>query len=389
MQDVIILGATGSVGRQTRDVIAAHPDRFRAVGLAARQDVEEMRALVRELEPDWVYLADASRADALASDLPPGVEVGSAPEFLTDRILEAPSDTAVVAAMAGFAGLRPTLAAARRGLRVCLANKETLVAAGALVCETARRHGASLVPVDSEHSALMQAIGTERLHVAHLWITCSGGPFRGWEAAALDGVTVEQALRHPTWRMGQKITVDSATLMNKGLEVLEASWLFEMPLERIGVVVHPESIVHSMVEMEDGAVMAELSQTDMRIAIQLALTWPERLPSPARRIDWAERQSWHFEAPDEAVFPALRLCREAGRQGGAAPTVLNAANEEAVTRFLRGDIRFSDIWRLTEAVLGRMPSLSCDSLAEILEADGWARREAARWRPVTVGGPSC
>jgi 1-deoxy-D-xylulose-5-phosphate reductoisomerase len=389
MQDVIILGATGSVGRQTRDVIAAHPDRFRAVGLAARRDVGGMQELIRELHPSWVYMADPGPAAELREDIPAGVDVGADAEFLAERIGEASAGTAVVAAMAGFAGLVPTLAAVRRGLRVCLANKETLVAAGALVCETARRHGASLVPVDSEHSALMQAIGTERAHVAHLWITCSGGPFRGFAASALDGVTAEQALRHPTWRMGQKITVDSATLMNKGLEVLEAAWLFEMPLERIGVVVHPESIVHSMVEMEDGAVMAELSETDMRIAIQLALTWPERLPSPARRIDWAERRAWHFEPPDEAVFPALRLCREAGMAGGTAPTVLNAANEEAVARFLGGDIRFSDIWRLTETVLERMPAQSGTTLPEIMEADGWARREAARWRPVTVGGPSC
>src|SRR5579875_3715300 len=356
MRDVIILGATGSIGRQTRDVLAAHPERFRTVGLAARRDVEGMRALVRDLSPAWVFLADRGEAERLRTELAGRVEVGSDPAFLYDHIGEAAPGTAV---------------AARSGHRICLANKETLVAAGHLVLDTVRRHGATLLPVDSEHSALMQGIGAEHAHVARLWITCSGGPFRGASRADLERVTVQDALRHPTWRMGSKITIDSATLMNKGLEVLEASWLFDVPLDRIGVVVHPESVVHSMVEMRDGAVLAELSRTDMRIAIQLALTWPERLPSPAARLDWRERTSWHFEPPDEDVFPALRLCRRAGEMGGAAPTVLNAANEEAVARFLAGEIGFPDIWRLTESVLERMPRLSAESLPAILEADAW------------------
>ncbi|MGC8486887.1 MAG: 1-deoxy-D-xylulose-5-phosphate reductoisomerase [Clostridia bacterium] len=389
MQDVIILGATGSVGRQTRDVVLAHPDRFRAVGLAGRQDTDGMRELVADLRPRWVYLADPIHADRLRDAVGTATAVGSDPAFLADHIGEASPGTAVVAAMSGFAGLEPTLLAARRGLRICLANKETLVAAGALVLETVRQHGAALLPVDSEHSALMQAIGTERDHVARLWITCSGGPFRGRRSEELEEVSPEEALRHPTWRMGPKISVDSATLMNKGLEVLEASWLFDMPLSQIGVVVHPESIVHSMVEMTDGAVLAELSRTDMRIAIQLALTWPDRVPAPVPTIDWAERQTWHFEEPDENVFPALRLCRQAGERGGAAPTVLNAANEEAVRRFLNKEIRLPDIWRLTEGLLERMPDLSAGSLAEILEADAWARDAASRWQPLWTGGGPC
>jgi 1-deoxy-D-xylulose-5-phosphate reductoisomerase len=379
--DVIVLGATGSIGRQTADVIRSHPDRLRARGLVSRRDWSGMVALARTLKPDWVYLEDQEAADRAATELPATVALLEDAAQVQDAIAAAPAGTAVVAAMSGLAGLDWVMTAAAAGLRLCLANKETLVAAGAPVTEAVRRHGATLLPVDSEHSALMQAIGAERDAVARLILTCSGGPFRGWPADRLDTVTVADALRHPTWRMGAKITIDSATLMNKGLEIIEATWLFSLPEDRIDVVIHPQSVVHSLAEMRDGSVLAQLGPPDMRLPIQLALSWPERWASPVDRLNLAHLGALEFFPPDHAAFPAIGLAREASRRGGTFPAVLNAANEEAVGRFLAGEIRFSDIWRLTADVLARWAGGPAESLGAVKEADQWARRTAQAWRP--------
>jgi 1-deoxy-D-xylulose-5-phosphate reductoisomerase len=387
--DVIVLGATGSIGRQTADVIRSHPDRLRARGLVGRRDWSGMLALVRLLQPDWVYLADPEAAARVRDALPGSVAWLAEPGEVDGAIAAAPAGTAVVAAMSGLAGLDWVMTAAAAGLRLCLANKETLVAAGAPVTDAVRRHGATLLPVDSEHSALMQAIGRERDAVARLILTCSGGPFRGWSPDRLEAVTVAEALRHPTWRMGAKITIDSATLMNKGLEIIEATWLFGLPEDRIDVVIHPQSVVHSLAEMEDGSVLAQLGPPDMRLPIQLALSWPERWSSAVDRLNLAQLGTLEFFPPDHQAFPAIGLAREASRRGGTFPAVLNAANEEGVGRFLAGDIRFSDIWRLVQDVLERWAGGPADSLGAVKEADQWARRAARAWKAAGKGGRPC
>jgi 1-deoxy-D-xylulose-5-phosphate reductoisomerase len=277
--------------------------------------------------------------------------------------------------LVGAAGLVPTLAAIRAGRTIALANKETLVMAGALMTRAAREHGVRLLPVDSEHSALFQCLaGAVPREVRRVVLTASGGPFRGWARPALERVTVEQALRHPTWRMGAKITVDSATLMNKGLEVIEAHWLFGVPFERIDVVVHPQSIVHSMVEFVDRSVLAQLGMPDMGIPILYALTYPDRLPCPAPALDLVELGTLTFEAPDEAAFPCLALARQAGRTGGAAPLVLNAANEVAVAGFLAGRCGFMEVPRLIADALDAHAAAGADDLEACLELDGAVRR---------------
>jgi 1-deoxy-D-xylulose-5-phosphate reductoisomerase len=380
--DVIVLGATGSIGRQTAAVIARHPERLRTLGLASRRDVDGMEELAHRLGPRWVVLTDREAAARLRVRMGRGVVVEAGREALVDRVGAAPPGTAVVAAMTGFAGLEPTLAAARAGHRVCLANKETLVAAGGLVTAAVAAGGGRLLPVDSEHSALLQCLGEPPRPYRRLILTCSGGPFRGWSRADLARVTVADALRHPTWQMGAKITVDSATLMNKGLEILEAHWLFGAPLDAIDVWVHPESLVHSLVEFADGALLAQVGRTDMRLPIQLALSWPERWETddPPLALPAVGRLS--FEEPDRKTFPLLDLARYAGRLGGTAPAVLNAANEVAVERFLEGAIRFLDIAALVEAVLAAHVPAPADSLEAVMEADRWARARAVAW-----GGP--
>jgi 1-deoxy-D-xylulose-5-phosphate reductoisomerase len=297
----------------------------------------------------------------------------------------------VVSAIVGAAGLAGTWAALEAGKTVAVANKETLVLAGPLVMDLAARRGGRLLPVDSEHSAIFQALqGSPPGAVERVVLTGSGGPFRGRRAAELVGVTVEQALRHPTWQMGPKITVDSATLMNKALEVIEARWLFGLPPERIGVIVHPESVIHSFVEFQDGAVLAQLSPPDMRLPIQYALTYPERLPGPAARLDWRALSAWHFEQPDRETFPSLQLGYEVAARGGTAGAVLNAANEAAVARFLGGELDFLDIPRACRAALDHHNFSPTPTLAELAGCDRWARQEVGRWtsrRPRTVRSP--
>jgi 1-deoxy-D-xylulose-5-phosphate reductoisomerase len=286
----------------------------------------------------------------------------------------------VVTAIVGAAGLEGTRAALEAGKTVAVANKETLVMAGPLMIQLAARTGGRLLPVDSEHSAIFQALQGNSLDaVERLVLTGSGGPFRGRSRAELEGVTVEDALRHPTWRMGRKITIDSATLMNKALEVVEARWLFGLPPERLDVIIHPESVIHSFVEFRDGAVMAQLSPPDMRLPIQYALTYPERLAGPARRLNWRELTAWHFEQPDHDTFPSLQLGFEVARRGGTCGAVLNAANEAAVSRFLAGELAFLDVPAACRAALDHHNYDPAPSLAALAACDARARQEVSRW----------
>jgi 1-deoxy-D-xylulose-5-phosphate reductoisomerase len=376
VKTVTVLGATGSIGRRTLELVAAFPNEFRVGGLAARgSDVALVAEQVRAHRPAAVALLDRAAVDRLARELtPPLPELLGGPEGLVTLAAEVPADV-VVSALVGGAGLVPTLAAIRAGRVIALANKETLVMAGALMTRAVREHGVRLLPVDSEHSAIFQCLaGAAPREVRRLVLTASGGPFRGWSRAALEGVTVAQALRHPTWRMGAKITIDSATLMNKGLEVLEAHWLFGVPFERIDVVVHPQSIVHSMVEFVDRSVLAQLGMPDMGIPILYALAHPDRLPCPAPALDLVQLGTLTFEAPDETAFPCLVLARQAGQAGGAAPLVLNAANEVAVAGFLDGRCGFMDIPRLIGDALDAHSAAAAADLGACLELDGAVRR---------------
>jgi 1-deoxy-D-xylulose-5-phosphate reductoisomerase len=390
VKTVTVLGATGSIGRRTLELVAAFPDEFRVGGLAARgTDVARIAELVRLHQPSAVALLDRAAVDRLARELtPPLPELFGGPEGLVTVASEVPAHV-VVSALVGAAGLVPTLAAIRAGRTIALANKETLVMAGALMTQAARDSGVRLLPVDSEHSAIFQCLaGAPSREVRRLVLTASGGPFRGWSAVALESVTAAQALRHPTWRMGAKITIDSATLMNKGLEVLEAHWLFGVPFERIDVIVHPQSIVHSMVEFVDRSVLAQLGMPDMGIPILYALTYPDRLPCPAPALDLVQLGSLVFEAPDEAAFPCLDLARRAGRAGGAAPLVLNAANEVAVAAFLDGRCGFTDIPRLIGDALDTHAGAQAADLDACLDLDSSVRRWTEDAMAGSAAGPA-
>jgi 1-deoxy-D-xylulose-5-phosphate reductoisomerase len=384
VKTVTVLGATGSVGRRTLELIAQFPDDFRVGGLAARgSNLPALSEQIRLHRPEAVALLDRAAVDTLARRLPaPRPELLAGPEGLVALASSVKADI-VLSALVGGAGLLPTLAAIRAGRTVALANKETLVMAGALMTAAAREHGVRLLPVDSEHSAIFQCLaGANPGEVKRLILTASGGPFARFSREALAEVTVAQALQHPTWRMGAKITVDSATLMNKGLEVVEAHWLFQMPLERVDVVVHPQSIIHSMVEFVDGSVLAQLGMPDMGIPILYALSFPRRLPCPAPTLDFVKVGALTFDAPDLDRFPCLRLAREAGMAGGAAPVVLNAANEVAVAAFLEGRCRFMEIPRLIGEALDVHAAARVDDLEGCLAVDGAVRR----WTESAVAG---
>jgi 1-deoxy-D-xylulose-5-phosphate reductoisomerase len=377
--ELVVLGSTGSIGEQTLDVAGRFPGRFRVRALAAGRSVAKLAAQVERFRPERVAVADAPTAAALREALGPHqVEILHGEAGL-EAVGSHPADV-VVAALVGAVGLRPTLAALRAGRRVALANKEVLVMAGALVGREAQRSGAELLPVDSEHSAIFQALaGQRREDVARIVLTASGGPFRTWSAERIAAASREEALRHPNWSMGPKITIDSATLMNKGLEVIEARWLFDLPPEKVAVVVHPESIVHSLVEFVDGSVLAQLGLPDMRGPIALALSWPERLPLELPRLDLARQGQLRFEEPDLERFPCLSLAFEALRGGEAAPAALNAANEEAVAAFLDGRIPFPAIAATNAAVLGAFlarPATPLAGLDDVLAADAFGRRAA-------------
>jgi 1-deoxy-D-xylulose-5-phosphate reductoisomerase len=368
---VALLGSTGSVGEQALDVIRAAEGRFRVVALAAGRSAERLAAQARELRPAVVGLVDETQAAALAAELPPGCRLAVGAEAVAE--LAAGDDADVVLnGITGSAGLAPTLRALEAGRRLALANKESLIVGGELV--TALAKPGQIVPVDSEHSGLAQCLRAGRPdEVARLVVTASGGPFRGRSAADLAAVTPAQALAHPTWAMGPVITINSATLMNKGLEVIEAHLLFGVPYDRIEVVVHPQSIVHAMVEWCDGSTVAQLSMPDMRLPIGLALGWPERDERPVGRIDWTRAATLEFQPVDRATFPLLDLAVQAGRQGGTAPAALNAANEEAVDAFLAGRLPFPGIAEVVDEISGRHRPPAALDLEAVLAAERWAR----------------
>lgn len=380
---VAVLGSTGSIGKSTLDVIAASGGRFVPHLLAAHRSVGLLLEQAREFRPRWVVVTDPAAAAEIGTDsLPPGTQLAVGEEALDD-LVAAPVVDRVVSAIVGAAGLRSTWAAVAAGKTVALANKETLVMAGPLVMRLAADSGATILPVDSEHSAIHQALCSGRpAEVARILLTASGGPFRTRSRESLATVTPAEALRHPTWSMGPKITVDSATMMNKALELIEARWLFDVPADKLGVVVHPQSIVHSLVEFIDGSVIAQLSPPDMRLPIQYALSYPERLPGPARRMDFAQAARLDFEPPDLERFPAVRLGYEAAARGGTAGAVLNAANEEAVRGFLDGAIAFTDIADMCARLLDEHPHQVDPSLDDVLRLDAWARQEVVKWSMV-------
>jgi 1-deoxy-D-xylulose-5-phosphate reductoisomerase len=379
-KQVTVLGSTGSVGEQTLSVAAQFPERFRVVALAAGRNLEKLSAQVLRFAPALVSVSDPSCAEELRArirGLPTRVVTGD--EGLL-AVATHPADL-VVAALVGAVGLEPTLAAIRAGRNIALANKEVMVMAGALVLREVRAHGVELLPVDSEHSAIFQALaGQRRQDVARLLLTASGGPFRTWPTERIAQATVADALKHPNWSMGPKITVDSATLMNKGLEVIEARWLFDLPPEQIDIVVHPQSIVHSLVEFVDGSVLAQLGIPDMRVPIAVALAHPERLPLGLPRLDLPKAEKLEFEAPDPRRFPSLELPYAALGGDETAPAVLNAANEVAVAAFLEGAIPFPEIVATNAAVLeshlAQNRSAALRDLADVRAADGWARATA-------------
>jgi 1-deoxy-D-xylulose-5-phosphate reductoisomerase len=378
---VVLLGATGSIGESTLKVAEELSERIEIVGLAAATSVEKLAAAARATGVRHVAIHDASKEAELRALLPPGVRIGTGDEGLVELATLAEADVVLVA-IVGTAGLHPALAAIEAGKDLAVASKEILVMAGEVITAAAERRGVRLLPVDSEHNAIFQCLDGHRGgadEVSRLILTASGGPFRTLPAEELAAVTPERALRHPTWEMGPKITIDSATLFNKGLEMIEARWLFGIGMERIDVVVHPQSIIHSMVEFRDGSVLAQLSRTDMCFPIQYALTWPERVRGGLRPLDFPALARLEFEAPRDGDFPALGLARRAGLAGGTLPAVFNAANEVAVDAFRTGALGFPGIWGCVAAVMDRHLPAPSDSLEAVVAADLWARGAAAEW----------
>ncbi len=384
-QGVAIFGATGSIGENTLDVIEQHPDRFEVIALAAHRNVAGLKAQCLTFKPRFAALADVNAARQLRQEL---AAAGSNTQVLAgaaalDELAVHPDVGIVMAAIVGAAGLSSTLAAAQAGKRIMLANKESLVMSGALFMEAVRSGGATLLPIDSEHNAIFQCLpdrsrynGQAPAGVKRLLLTASGGPFLRMPATQLESVTPDQACAHPRWVMGRKISVDSASLMNKGLELIEASLLFAVPAEQIEVLIHPQSIVHSLVEYLDGSVLAQLGNPDMRTPIACGLGWPERLASGVESLDLLRAGRLEFEAPDEQRFPCLRLARQVAALGGSYPAVLNAANEIAVAAFLESRLRFTGIPLLIETVLAAHASGPVESLEQVMAVDAWARRTA-------------
>jgi 1-deoxy-D-xylulose-5-phosphate reductoisomerase len=382
---VVVLGSTGSIGGNCLDVVESLPDRFEIVGLAAHSRWEMVHSQVLKHKPRFVTLTDPAAAAAFAKlRLPAETQFLTGPDAI-ERIVRQPDADVVLTAIVGAAGLDGTWHALDAGKTVAVANKETLVMAGPLVMDLAAKRNARILPVDSEHSALFQAMHSGRhAEVARVVLTASGGPFRGKKPADLADVTADEALNHPTWRMGPKITVDSATMMNKALEIIEARWLFDLNAEQIDVVIHPESVIHSFVEFVDGSVIAQLSPPDMRLPIQYALTFPERVCGPARRLNWKELTRFSFEQPDRETFPALELGIEVAGRGGSCGAVLNAANEAAVGEFLAGRLRFLDIPAVCRSVLDNHHFTPEPTLPELHDLDRWARQEVLRWNAKKV-----
>jgi 1-deoxy-D-xylulose-5-phosphate reductoisomerase len=389
LMNLSVLGSTGSIGKSTLDVVARHPERYRVFALTANQQDKLLFEQCRQFAPHYAVLLDAAAADRLRSRI---AEAGLATEVLCgmpalEQVSSAPEVDAVMAAIVGAAGLRPTLAAARAGKKVLLANKETLVMAGAVFMDAVRASGSVLLPIDSEHNAIFQSMPHDYAGdlaasgISRILLTASGGPFRNTPLSGLHDVTPEQACAHPNWSMGRKISVDSATMMNKGLEVIEAHWLFNAPADSIQVVVHPQSVIHSLVQYVDGSVLAQLGNPDMRTPIAYALAWPERIAAGVAPLDLFQVARLDFSAPDFERFRCLALAYQALRAGGTAPAVLNAANEVAVAAFLERQIPFLAIPQLIEQVLQALPVASVTALDDVLVADAQARSQAAALLP--------
>ncbi len=373
IKNIAILGSTGSIGRQTLEIVRALPERFRVIGLAAGDNLELLEKQVDEFKPNLVHHRDGKIKLNAA-----GYRQASLEEIATH-----PEVNILMVATSGKAGLKAVMAAIKSGKKIALANKEPLVMAGEIIMAEMKKDRVSqseILPVDSEHSAIWQCMRGEKSRPARIILTASGGPFLRFSAAKMGEVSVQQALKHPSWQMGKKVTIDSATLMNKGLEVIEAHWLFDMPFDQIDILIHPQSIVHSMIEFEDGSTKAQLSCPDMRFPIQYALSYPDRLRNPALpKLDWSQMGSLKFELPDYELFPCLKLAIEAGRRGGTYPAVLCGADETAIDLFLKEKIRFSEIAGLIEKVLEKHQNISNPGLDDIVAADDWARVEVNRW----------
>ena len=369
---VAVMGSTGSIGTQTLEIIQDHPDEFEVVVLGAAKSVELLIEQAKKHEPQIVAISDPLLEKELRQKLPPQIDVISGPEALANSC---PVADVVINGVVGFAGLPITISALKAGKRLGLANKESLIAAGPLIQNFRSIEGAELIPVDSEHCAIHQCLGLNATQkdIKNIVLTASGGPFRGFSAERLRSVSIEDALSHPTWDMGPKITVDSSTLMNKGLEVIEAHELFGIPYENIDVVIHLQSIVHSMVTFSDGATLAQMSNPDMRLCIAYALTYPDRINDPFGEIDWSKMIELNFEPPDKKSFPCLNIAYEAGRQKGTAPAWLNAANEEAVSAFLSGRLLWKEISEVISATLQEWSGENADSIETVLKADSDAR----------------
>ncbi len=381
MNRVVVLGSSGSIGTSSLDVVAAHPERLQVAGLSVHRRWDLLAQQAVRFHPRWAVICDAGvRAEVGSTAFPADVELLFGESGVEHMASHADVQT-VLCAIVGAAGLRGAFAALETGKRVALANKETLVVAGPLVPQLAARTGAQLLPVDSEHSAIFQCLEAgRRADLQRIVLTASGGPFRGWTHSQLRDVTVEQALAHPTWKMGPKITIDSATMMNKALEIIEARWLFGVAADQIDVVVHPQSVVHSLVEFRDGSTIAQLSPPDMKLPIQYAFSFPERWTGVSPRMDWARAQALTFQPPDFDAFPALQLGFEVARRGGTAGAVLNAANEVAVERFLGGTLRFTEIAKACRDVLSHHTFDVSPTLSDLMQQDRWARQEMLQWK---------
>jgi 1-deoxy-D-xylulose-5-phosphate reductoisomerase len=376
MKNIVILGSTGSIGKATLDIVRLHPHEYRVIGLSTNVNTGELGRQVREFKVPHATVFDPVKQHEFVQEHGTAVKCGSGLDGLV-ALAELEHADIVVNALVGAVGVQPTLAAIRRGRRVALANKETLVMAGEIIMAQAQQHGAELLPIDSEHSALHQALrsGTHT-EVRRLILTASGGPFRHRDPADFKHITRDEALAHPTWSMGPKITIDSATLMNKGLEVIEAHWLFNIPVERIEVVVHPQSVIHSLVEFIDSSILCQMSSPDMRLPIQYALTYPERWASGYGRLDVATLGGLTFAVPDFNKFPCLKLAFDAIRAGQGLPCVLNAANEMAVRAFLENRVGFNDIAPLVALTMGAYQPMTCRTMEELLIVERWAREYA-------------
>jgi len=380
---IAILGSTGSIGTQTLDVIARHPDRFQVECLAAGRNVDRLLGQIRQFRPSLVAVRDREAAEKLKPHVAAETRIVYGEEGLIEAAASTDADF-VVTAVVGSVGLKPTVAAIEAGKTIGIANKETLVSAGHIVSALAKKHNVKLLPIDSEHSAIHQCLkGETSDEVNRIVLTASGGAFRDRTRDQLKNVTPDEALSHPNWSMGAKITIDSATMANKGLEVIEAHWLFGLPYSKIEVVLHPESIVHSYVEFADYSIIAQLGLPDMRVPIQYALTYPERIRTPGKPLDLTELGKLHFRKMDFERFPCLRMAYECGIAGGSAPTVFNAANEVAVSRFLQGEIGFLDIERVIETVLEAHDPVANPELEQIFDIDAWAREKARRVPPAS------